>query len=122
MQKVVSKDQNHKRSRLSTTPGHPSSQARQTPYSDRISVGRARNYDVVLRNPSVSSFCTRIRREQRQLDAHRPELAQRNPDRWGAGVAVAAGGAASAGWVTFGGMVVRVVDAAQLYILISSLG
>ena len=31
------------------------------PYSDRISVGRARNCDVVLRNPSVSKLHALIR-------------------------------------------------------------
>ncbi|HZS37552.1 MAG TPA: FHA domain-containing protein [Polyangia bacterium] len=34
------------------------------PYSDRISIGRARNCDVVLRDPSVSKLHAHVRRDE----------------------------------------------------------
>lgn len=86
------------------------------PYSDRISIGRARNCDVVLRDPSVSKLHAHVRREPNgtwviiDLDSHNgtavssvPILPSRpEPLR-------------SGDLVTFGGVTVRVVDSAQLY-------
>lgn len=90
------------------------------PYSDRISIGRARNCDVVLRDPSVSKLHAHIRREPNgswviiDLDSHNgtavtnvPILPSRpEPLR-------------SGDLVTFGGVTVQVVDAAHLYVLLS---
>src|SRR5438067_1226324 len=54
----------------------PLVKAPSNPYSDRISIGRARNCDVVLRDPSVSKLHAHIRREPNgswviiDLDSH----------------------------------------------------
>jgi hypothetical protein len=74
--------------------GRPTSQMRavplikapNNPYSDRISLGRARNCDVVLRNPSVSKLHAHIRKEpKRYLGGHRRQLTQRHYHRRHAG-------------------------------------
>ncbi len=115
---VVSKDQNRKKP-TSELRVIPLVKAPANPYSDRISVGRARNCDVVLRNPSVSKLHAHIRREPNgswvlidvnshngtSIDGVRVLPSQPVVLRIGE-------------QVTFGGMVVRVVDAAQLYLVL----
>lgn len=86
------------------------------PYSDRVSIGRARNCDVVLRDPSVSKLHAHVRKEPNgtwviiDLDSHNgtavgsvPILPSR-PEVLRPGETL-----------TIGGVTVRVVDAVQLY-------
>ena len=115
---VVSKDQARKRP-TSELRVIPLVKAPGNPYSDRISVGRARNCDVVLRNPSVSKLHAHIRREPNgswvlldvnshngtSIDGVRVQSSQPVVLRLGE-------------QVTFGGMVVRIVDAAQLLLVL----
>lgn len=90
------------------------------PYSDRISIGRARNCDVVLRDPSVSKLHAHVRREPNgtwviiDLDSHNgtavsgvPILASR-PEPIHSG-----------DLLTFGGVTVQVFDSQHLYSMIS---
>ena len=115
---VVSKDQARKRP-TSELRVIPLVKAPGNPYSDRISVGRARNCDVVLRNPSVSKLHAHLRREPNgswvlldvnshngtSIDGVRVQSSQPVVLRLGE-------------QVTFGGMVVRIVDAAQLMLVL----
>ncbi len=98
----------------------PLVKAASNPYSDRISIGRARNCDVVLRDPSVSKLHAHVRREPNgtwviiDLDSHNgtavgdvPILPSRpEPLRPGE-------------LVTFGGVTARVFDAEQLYAVLT---
>lgn len=115
---VVSRDQARKKP-TSELRVLPLVKAPGNPYSDRISVGRARNCDVVLRNPSVSKLHAHMRREPNgswvlidvnshngtSIDGMRVQPSQPVPLRIGE-------------QVTFGGMVVRIVDASQLYLVL----
>jgi hypothetical protein len=115
---VVSRDQARKKP-TSELRVLPLVKAPGNPYSDRISVGRARNCDVVLRNPSVSKLHAHMRREPNgswvlidvnshngtSIDGQRVHPSQPVPLRIGE-------------QVTFGGMVVRIVDAGQLYLVL----
>jgi pSer/pThr/pTyr-binding forkhead associated (FHA) protein len=115
---VVSRDQAKKKP-TSELRVMPLVKAPGNPYSDRISVGRARNCDVVLRNPSVSKLHAHLRREPNgswvlidvnshngtAIDGVRVSPSQPVPMRIGE-------------QVTFGGMVVRIVDAGQLYLVL----
>ena len=89
------------------------------PYSDRISVGRARNCDVVLRNPSVSKLHAHIRREPNgswvliDLNSHNGTVVDGMRVSSSQPVPLKIGEQ-----VTFGGMTVRVVDAHQLYLVL----
>jgi FHA domain-containing protein len=47
---------------------HPIVKAAGNPYPDRVSIGRARNCDVVLRNPSVSKLHAHFRVDQPKLE------------------------------------------------------
>ena len=94
--------------------------APQNPYSDRISVGRARNCDVVLRDPSVSKLHAHVRKEPNgtwviiDLDSHNGTAV--------AGVPILPSrpeNLRSGDLVTFGGVTVRVVDAAYLHGLLA---
>lgn len=104
--------------------GRPTSQVRvvplikapNNPYSDRISLGRARNCDVVLRNPSVSKLHAHIRKEPNgtwvvidanshngtTTDGQRVAASQPIPIKIGEPI-------------TFGGMVVRIATASMVY-------
>lgn len=90
------------------------------PYSGRISVGRARNCDVVLRNPSVSKLHAHIRRESSghwvltDLNSHNGTAVDGTRVPASASVPLRIGEQ-----VTFGGMVVRIVDAGQLYLVLA---
>jgi hypothetical protein len=85
------------------------------PYSDRISIGRARNCDVVLRNPSVSKLHAHLRREPNgswvliDLNSHNGTVIDGMRVSGSAPVPIKIGEQ-----LTFGGMTVRVVDAHQL--------
>jgi pSer/pThr/pTyr-binding forkhead associated (FHA) protein len=89
------------------------------PYSDRISVGRARNCDVVLRNPSVSKLHAHIRREPNgswvviDLNSHNGTVVDGMRVSGSQPVPIKVGEQ-----VTFGGMTVRIVDAHQLYLVL----
>lgn len=115
---IVSKDQARKRPTselrvmaLVKAPGNP--------YSDRISVGRARNCDVVLRNPSVSKLHAHIRREPNGSWVLIDVNSHNGTSIDGARVSPSQPVVLRIGeQVTFGGMVVRVVDAPQLYLVL----
>ena len=85
------------------------------PYSDRISVGRARNCDVVLRNPSVSKLHSHIRKEPGggwtiiDQNSHNGTAVDGIRVQPGKPIPIKLGEQ-----VTFGGMTVRIVDAHQL--------
>ena len=91
------------------------------PYSDRISVGRARNCDVVLRNPSVSKLHAHVRREPNgtwviiDLDSHNGTAVSNVPILPSRPEVLRSGDL-----VTFGGVTVRVVDSTELYAVLSS--
>jgi hypothetical protein len=85
------------------------------PYPDRISIGRARNCDVVLRDPSVSKLHAHVRVEggarvvvdagsQNGTRVNRTLLAPNTPHR-----------IASGDLVSFGRVTGRVADAAALF-------
>lgn len=89
-----------------------------SPYSDRISIGRARNCDVVLRDPSISKLHAHVRMDGGQwamvdLGSHNgtlvrgEKLVPNEPARLKSG-----------DLVTFGSVTVRVVDAAALHRLL----
>ncbi|MFO0574346.1 MAG: FHA domain-containing protein [Polyangia bacterium] len=94
----------------------PLAKGKNNPYQDRISVGRARNCDVVLRNPSISKLHAHIRREPNgsfviiDQNSHngtavggiRVPPSQPVPLRVGE-------------QLTIGGMLVRLIDANQLH-------
>ena len=104
--------------------GRPTSQVRvvplikapNNPYSDRISLGRARNCDVLLRNPSVSKLHAHIRKEPNgtwvvidanshngtTIDGLRVTASQPIPIKIGEPI-------------TFGGMIVRIATASMVY-------
>lgn len=98
----------------------PLVKAPSNPYSDRISIGRARNCDVVLRHPSVSKLHAHVRKEPNgtwviiDLDSQNGTAVDDVPILPSRAEALRAGGA-----LTFGGVTVRVVDADQLYTLLS---
>lgn len=89
------------------------------PYSDRISIGRARNCDVVLRNPSVSKLHAHIRRESNgswvviDLNSHNHTFIDSMQIPASQPVPLKVGEQ-----ITFGGMTVRVVDSHQLYLVL----
>ena len=115
---VVSKDQNRKKP-TSELRVIPLVKAPANPYSDRISVGRARNCDVVLRNPSVSKLHAHIRREPNgswviiDLNSHNGTVVDGMRVSANQPIPIKIGEQ-----VTFGGMTVRVVDAHQLYLVL----
>lgn len=112
---VVSKDQNRKKP-TSELRVIPLVKAPANPYSDRISVGRARNCDVVLRNPSVSKLHAHIRKEPNgtwvvidanshngtTIDGMRVTAGQTIPIKIGEPI-------------TFGGMIVRIATATMVH-------
>ncbi|MCS6914356.1 MAG: FHA domain-containing protein [Myxococcales bacterium] len=89
------------------------------PYSDRISIGRARNCDVVIRDPSVSKLHAHIRREPNgawvviDLDSHNGTAVSSVPILPSRAEPLRPGE-----YITFGGVTARVVDAGQLYALL----
>jgi hypothetical protein len=93
--------------------------AASNPYSDRISIGRARNCDVVLRNPSVSKLHAHIRKEPNgswvviDLNSHNGTVVDGMRVSGSHPVPLKIGEQ-----ITFGGMTVRVVDAHQLYLVL----
>lgn len=90
------------------------------PYSDRISIGRARNCDVVLRDPSVSKLHAHVRREPNgswviiDLDSHNGTAVADVPILPSRPEPLRPGDTA-----TFGGVTVRVVDSDQLYTMLT---
>lgn len=89
------------------------------PYSDRISIGRARNCDVVIRDPSVSKLHAHIRREPNgtwvviDLDSHNGTAVSSVPILPSRAEPLRPGE-----FITFGGVTARVVDAGQLYTML----
>jgi hypothetical protein len=92
-----------------------------SPYSDRISIGRARNCDVSLRDASISKLHAHIRKEEDGawvlIDAgshngtlvRGEKVAPNQPTRLKSG-----------DLLTFGSVTVRVVDATSLHRLLSA--
>ena len=95
------------------------SKAPGNPYPDRISVGRARNCDVVMRDPSVSKLHAHLRlRSDGQLDII--DLESQNGTRIN-GRALAAHQpewATSGDMIMFGTLVTKLVDADALFDLL----
>ncbi len=93
----------------------PLIKAPNSPYPDRISIGRARNCDVVLRHPSVSKLHAHVSREDgrwmlRDNGSHNGTSVGTVPLAPDTPVALQSGDL-----VTFGAFTVRVIDAAELY-------
>ena len=90
------------------------------PYSDRISVGRARNCDVVLRDPSVSKLHAHVRKEPNgtwviiDLDSHNGTAVASVPILPSRPETIRSGDL-----ITLGGVTVRVVDASYLHGLLA---
>jgi hypothetical protein len=89
--------------------------AKGNPYPDRISIGRARNCDVVLRDPSVSKLHAHIREAQGQL--HVVDLGSHNGTKLNGKALVAhqPSRAAVGDRLEFGSVHARLYDAAALY-------
>lgn len=115
---IVSKD-TAKRRPTSELRVVPLVKAPTNPYSDRISIGRARNCDVVLRNPSVSKLHAHIRREPNgswvliDLNSHNGTIVDGMRVHGNQVIPLKIGEQ-----VTFGGLTVRIVDAHQLYLVL----
>ena len=104
--------------------GRPTSQIRavplvkapNNPYSDRISLGRARNCDVVLRNPSVSKLHAHIRKEPNgtwvviDANSHNGTTIDGNRVTAGQSIPIKIGEP-----ITFGGMIVRIATASMVH-------
>jgi hypothetical protein len=89
--------------------------ARGNPYPDRISVGRARNCDVVVRDPSVSKLHAHIREHAGAVQV--VDLGSQNGTRVN-GSALAAhvpGPAAVGDRIEFGNVATRLFDAGALF-------
>jgi len=100
----------------------PMLKAETNPYSDRISIGRARNCDIVLRHSSVSKLHAHVRRGDdgvhliydaeshngTSVGSKRVTAAEPQPLR-------------SGDLVTFGAVTVRCVDAAELHVVLTRL-
>ncbi len=86
------------------------------PYSDRISIGRARNCDVVLRHASISKLHAHVRKDgDGSWSLH--DAGSHNGTSVG-GLRVAPSGAAriaSGEVVTLGALTLRVLDAEELH-------
>ncbi len=86
------------------------------PYSDRISVGRARNCDVVLRHPSVSKLHAHVRRDTggawtlQDAGSHNGISVGGLPVPSSGSVPLASGDV-----LTLGAVTLRVVDAEELF-------
>ncbi len=92
----------------------PLAKAAGHPYADRISIGRARNCDVVLRHSSVSKLHAHVRAEAGRWLLYDAE----SHNGTSVGTKRVTGEAAelrSGDLVTFGGVTVRCVDAGELY-------
>jgi len=89
------------------------------PYSERISLGRARNCDLVLRDASVSKLHAHFLRlpnggfELADLDSQNGTLVDGRPLKAHVAVAVSVGSA-----LRFGAVVAHLVDAPRLYDLL----
>ncbi len=89
------------------------------PYSERISLGRARNCDLVVRDPSVSKLHAHFLRlpsggfELADLDSQNGSLVDGRPLKPHAAVTVKVGSA-----LRFGAVVAHLVDASRLYDLL----
>lgn len=112
---VISKDAARGRP-VSQIRAVPLVKAPNNPYSDRISLGRARNCDVVLRNPSVSKLHAHIKKESNgcwvliDANSHNGTFMD--------GIRVAAGQPLSIKIgepITFGGMLVRIATAIMVH-------
>jgi hypothetical protein len=108
---VISKDAARARP-MSQIRAVPLVKAPNNPYSDRISLGRARNCDVVLRNPSVSKLHAHIRKEPNgtwvviDANSHNGTTIEGNRVAAGQPIPIKIGEP-----ITFGGMLVRIVTA-----------
>jgi FHA domain len=92
-----------------------------SPYSERISIGRARNCDVVLRDPSVSKLHAHVRREA-DGSSSLVDLGSQNGTLLD-GVKVAPSQPVPikpGSFVTLGRMTGRILDAAMLHRLLSN--
>ena len=98
---------------------HPLVKAEGNPYPDRISVGRARNCDIVLRAPSVSKLHAHFQ-VRRAGDYDLVDLGSHNGSRVnGARIAPQVPEPVASGDVVqFGDVAVQLVDASGLYPLL----
>ncbi len=90
------------------------------PYPDRISVGRARNCDVVLRDPSVSKLHAHFRRrDDERLEL--VDLGSQNGTRINGRLLVPhqPESVTASDQLVFGGVSAKLVDAEQLFELLS---
>jgi hypothetical protein len=96
----------------------PVAKAHGNPYPDRVSVGRARNCDVVIRDPSVSKLHAHFRVDQPQLDV--VDIDSQNGTRVnGRAVPPHQPMVVTPGdIITFGSVACKLVDAAALYDLL----
>lgn len=97
----------------------PITKAENSPYPDRISIGRARNCDVVLRHPSVSKLHAHVRKEAdgrwmlHDAGSHNGTSVGTLP------VTTEPAELHSGDLVTFGAFTVRVVDSAEVYVVLT---
>jgi hypothetical protein len=97
--------------------------AEDSPYPDRISVGRARNCDISFRHPSVSKLHAHFRVHGNQLTV--TDLGSRNGTRINNGIAIAAHQPqplTSHDRVQFGSVQTMVLDVRELFDLLSRIG
>ncbi len=101
---------------------HPIVKSANNPYSDRISLGRARNCDVVLRHPSVSKLHAHVRHDDaghwtlHDAGSHNGVQVSGRPVPKDGAAPIAAGDS-----VTLGALTLQVTDAAGLYNVITRL-
>lgn len=93
----------------------PVVKAPQNPFPERISIGRARNCDVVLRHPSVSKLHAHIRAEKGRWllvdnDSHNGTSVGTTPVTSATPTELRSGDL-----LTFGAFTVRVIDGAELH-------
>jgi len=94
----------------------PIVKAKESPYADRISIGRARNCDVVLRQRLRSPSSTRTCDKKRTgAGADRSRIAQRDARRGQKAVENEPVKLKSADLITLGSLTVRVVNAESLH-------
>ena len=99
----------------------PVQKAPGNPYPDRISVGRARNCDVVLRDPSVSKLHAHFRRrDDEKLEL--VDLGSQNGTRINSRLLVPhqPESVSASDQLVFGGVNAKLVDADQLYELLTA--